>query len=126
MSASTQRWDEFEPSARKKLDEQFLKELETWPEPGLTEEGIQAYLQYRHDHPTEAITTYEEGQIRKMLHRYVDPTTIPDPVEQEEHTDPVERFGAERLHLTNSATYVAVMLVLTIGILLVFLAFLMT
>jgi hypothetical protein len=118
-AAQEKRWEELDPEARKKLDEQYLEELLDWDEPGLTEEGIRAYLEYRHERPGAQITTYEEGQIRHMLHRLAGPSRRPDPVEQEEHLDWLERFGAGWLHVTNAQTYVLVMMALTFAALIV-------
>ena len=75
--------------------------------------------------PEMAITTYEEGQIRKLLHRFVDPSKLPDPVEQEEHTGKLESFGANKLHMTNAQTYVAIMVTLNLLFVLVLLFVLM-
>jgi hypothetical protein len=114
MPASTTEWDKLDSEHRKELDEQYLEELSSWAEPGLDDEAVQEYLRYRHQRPDANITTFEEGQIRKLLHRHAHPEAVPDPVELEEHTDPIERFGARRLHLTNAKTYLAVMLVGTL------------
>ena len=72
-----------------------------------------------------AITTYEEGQIRKLLHGFIDPARLPDPVTQEEHTGRLENFGAQKLHMTNSQTYVAIMVTLNLLFLLILLFVLM-
>jgi len=98
-------WDDLDPATRETLDLQFLRELSAWDVRGLTDDGVRAYLAFRHERPDAAITTYEEGQIRRMLRRYRDPALVPDPVALEPHDDPLERFGAERLHLTSMETY---------------------
>ena len=125
MPITDKAWKELDGSARRELESQYLKELSMMSLPGLTEEGVEAYLAYRHDRPEMAITTYEEGQIRKLLHRFVDPAKLPDPVTQEEHTGKLETFGAQKLHLTNAQTYVAVMVTLNLLFLLILLFVLM-
>jgi len=100
-----------------------LDELKNWGEPPLSKEGIKTYLSYRHQRPEAAITTYEEGQIRKLIHGLTDPSKIQDPVEKEEHRDPLEVFGAKRFHWTNAQSYLAVMLLLTFAFVLFFLVF---
>jgi hypothetical protein len=125
MPITDKAWKELDGSARRELESQYLKELSMMSLPGLTEEGVEAYLAYRHDRPEMAITTYEEGQIRKLLHRFVDPAKLPDPVRQEEHTGKLENFGARKLHLTNSQTYVAIMVTLNLLFLLLLLFVLM-
>ena len=94
-----------------KPDRKFVDELQHECEPGLTDEGLRAYLAYRHERPDGQITTYEEGQIRRFLHRMRDPAKVPDPVEQEEHVGRLENFGARRLHLTNFGLFAAIVLV---------------
>lgn len=107
-------WNELPPETRQELDREFLRDLALWEERGLSESAVQAYLDYRHQRPAHGITTYEEGRIRALLREQgVGETVRPDPVEQEEHVDPVERFGARRLHLTNDWTYLAIMVALT-------------
>lgn len=107
------RWEDLDEATRAELDSRFLRELNDWGVPGLGEEGVRAYLAYRHERPGAAITTYEEGRIRKLLHPFGDPSKQPDPVVAEEHLDPLEVYGARRFHFTNQQTYVAVMLGLT-------------
>jgi hypothetical protein len=109
------RWEDLDEETRRELDAQYLLELDDWGIYGVSDEGIRVYLAYRHERPGAAITTYEEGQIRKMLHEYADDAQRPDPVAEEEHLDPLERYGAKRFHFTNQQTYVAVMLLLTFG-----------
>jgi len=118
-------WEKLDRTERRELEAQYLRELSMMCLPGLTEEGVQAYLLYRHERPESAITTYEEGQIRKLLHGFIDEATIPDPVVAEEHTGRLETFGAQRLHLTNAQTYVAIMVTLTFLFVLVLLFMLM-
>lgn len=124
-SGSVRTWDELDVQQRHELDARFLEELRMWYDAPLSDEGIQAYLAYRHERPETAITTYEEGQIRKLLHRYVDRSVAPDPVRAEEHVDPLEVFGAEKLHMTNSRTYLSVMVGLTLIAVVVFMLWLM-
>ena len=107
------RWEELDDATRQKLDDQYLRELSDWGIHGLGDEGVRAYLDYRHERPGAAITTYEEGQIRKLLHPYADPSRRPDPVAEEEHLDPLEVYGAKRFHFTNQQTYVAIMVGMT-------------
>ncbi len=118
-------WEELDEATRRELEAQFLRELSMMSQPGLTEEGVQAYLAYRHDRPEQAITTYEEGQIRKLLHQFIDESKIPDPVAAEEHRGKLETFAAQRLHLTNAQTYVAIMVTLNFLFVLVLLFLLM-
>jgi len=118
-------WDRLDESVRREREAQYLRELSMIGVPGLTEAGIDAYLRYRHERPDEAITTYEEGQIRRLLRGYVDPARIPDPVGAEEHAGRLETFGATRLHLTNAQTYVAIMVTLNLVAVLVLLLILM-
>jgi len=108
-------WNKLDPGTRDELDAEFLAELRTLAPPGLTEEGVQAYLDYRHEWPEASLTTFAEGQVLSMLHRYEDPRRVPDPVEIEEHLDPLERFGARRLHMTNAETYSALIFALIFG-----------
>jgi hypothetical protein len=122
-TAKSKSWEELDPQTRRELDEQYLDELKNWGEPPLSEEGIKTYLSYRHQRPQAAITTYEEGQIRKLIHGLTDPSKSQDPVEQEEHLDPLEVFGAKRFHWTNAQSYLAVMLLLTFVFVLFFLVF---
>jgi len=98
-------WAELDQETREELDARFLRELSAWDLRGLTDEGIQVYLRYRHERPDAAITTYEEGQIRRLLRPFRDPARVVDPVAEERHVDRLERFGAERLHATNMETY---------------------
>jgi hypothetical protein len=77
-TGGAQFWGDIDPATREELDAQFLRELSFWDIRGLTNEGVQAYLAYRHQRPDASITTYEEGQVRKMLRRYRDPTMTPD------------------------------------------------
>ena len=125
MPTAQKTWEELDGATRQELESQYLKELSMMSLPGLTEEGVEAYLRYRHDRPEMAITTYEEGQIRKLLHQFVDPSRLPDPVEQEEHTGRLENFGAKKLHMTNAQTYVAIMVTLNLLFVLVLLFVLM-
>ena len=125
MPTTEKAWTELDGTKRRELESQYLKELSMMSLPGLTDEGVEAYLAFRHDRPEMAITTYEEGQIRKLLHSFIDPAKLPDPVEQEEHTGKLENFGAQKLHLTNSQTYVAIMVTLNLLFLLVLLFVLM-
>lgn len=118
-------WEALDEQTRTELDAQYLEELEDWGIHGLSEEGVQVYLHYRHERPGAAITTYEEGQIRKMLHPFADPSQRPDPVEQEEHLDPLEVYGARKWHYTNQQTYVAIMVGLTFAAIIVFAVWLM-
>ncbi len=104
------RWEQLDAATRRRLDAQYLEELARVAEPGLTERGIRAYLDYRHERPEAQITTFETGQIRHMLHGLRDPGQVPDPVEQEEHRGRMERFGARRLHLTHFELYAAIVL----------------
>ncbi len=105
------RWESLDAATRHELDEQYLEELARVAEPGLSDEAIEAYLAYRHERPLAQITTFETGQIRHMLHGLRDPARIPDPVEREEHRGRIERFGANKLHLTNFGTFVFVIAV---------------
>jgi len=109
---SATAWDRLDERTRRDLETQYLRELSMMSLPGLTGAGIEAYLGYRRERPEAAITTYEEGQIRKLLRHHVDPSRVPDPVAEEEHVGRLETFGASRLHLTNSQTYVAIMVTL--------------
>lgn len=118
-------WDELDDETRERLDAQYLEELSRWNDSGLTDECVEAYVKYRHERPECAITTYEEGQIRKMLHTMGDPEALPDPVEEEEHLDALEVVGAKRFHLTNAETYGVVMILLTLGALAVWVVTLM-
>jgi len=102
-------WEDLDPETREALDTIFLAEFEALAGPGVRESAVEEYLRYRHERPAAQITTYEQGQIRRMMRRLRDPTAVPDPVEQEDHVDAVERFGANRLHLTNTGTYVVVL-----------------
>jgi hypothetical protein len=121
MAAPAQTpWDELDEKTRRELDARYLDELDDWGIHGLGDEGIRIYLDYRHERPGAAITTYEEGQIRRLLHGYADPAQRPDPVAEEEHLDPLEVYGARRFHLTNQQTYVAVMILLTFAAVIVF------
>jgi hypothetical protein len=122
---TTRRWEELDEPTRRERETQYLKELSMMSLPGLTEEGVRAYLDYRHERPEVGITTFEEGKIRRLLHRFVDETRIPDPVLEEQHTGRLENFGATRLHLTNSQIYVAIMVTLNFLFLIVLLLFLM-
>ena len=107
------RWEELDEATRQQLDAQYLKELAMISEPGLNERAIRAYLDYRHERPDAAITTFEEGHIRRMLHRMVDPAKLPDLVEQQTHRGRLESYFARRWHWTNERTYVAIMVGLT-------------
>ena len=111
-SATTIVWDQLDEATRHEREVQYLRELSLMSVPGLTEQGVEAYLRYRHERPETAITTYEEGQIRKLLRGFIDESRIPDPVAAEEHRGRLEKFGARRLHLTAAQTYVAVMVTL--------------
>jgi len=111
-SMSATAWDRLDERTRRDLEKQYLRELSMMSLPGLTEKGVEAYLDYRRERPEAAITTYEEGQIRKLLRQHVDPARVPDPVAAEEHVGRLETFGARRLHLTSSQTYVAIMVTL--------------
>ena len=114
MTATAEsRWNRLDAETRRRLDQEYLAELDDWDLPGLTPEGVRVYLEYRHERPDVQITTFEEGQVRKLLRDYAEPSSGPDPVDEEEHIGRLERFGAERLHLTNDQTYVAVMVTLT-------------
>jgi len=106
-------WEDLDEAAREELDSQYLQELRDWGIHGLDDEGTRVYLDYRRERPGAAITTYEEGRIRKLLQPYADPLQRPDPVAEEEHLDPLEVYGARRFHLTNQQTYVAIMVGLT-------------
>ena len=122
--ATTTRWEDLDEASRERLDASYLEELSRCAEPGLTEDGVRAYLEYRHERPDAQITTYEEGQIRHLLHEYQDPSLRPDPVEQEEHDDVFERFGARRLHMTNMGTYVIIFLAHVFVVMAAFVAYL--
>lgn len=112
-------WDGLDAKTRAHLDAVFLEELRVLASPGVTDEAtVRAYLEYRHERPHGQMTTYEEGQVRRMLARHRDPATAPDPVAAEEHTGRLERFGAERLGLTNIGTFGTVMFVLVYLVLL--------
>ena len=111
-SAPTIAWDQLDEATRRDREAQYLRELSLMSVPGLTEQGVEAYLRYRHERPETGITTYEEGQIRRLLHGFIDESRIPDPVAAEEHRGRLETFGATRLHLTAAQTYVAVMVTL--------------
>ena len=116
------RWDNLDPETREALDAIYLAEFESLAGPGVRASAVEEYLRYRHERPAAQITTYEQGQIRRMLRRLRDPTAIADPVEDEDHVDAVERFGAKRLHLTHTGTYVAVLFVhVYVGLLVVLL-----
>jgi hypothetical protein len=125
MTTTEKTWDELEETRRRELELQYLKELSMMSLPGLTEGGVEAYLAYRRDRPGMGITTYEEGQLRKLMHRFIDPTKVRDPVEEEEHTGKLDKFGAQRLHMTSSQTYVAIMVTLNLLFLLILLFILM-
>jgi hypothetical protein len=125
MPTAQRAWEELGGAKRQELERQYLKELSMMSLPGLTDAGVEAYLEYRHDRPEMAITTYEEGQIRKLMHQFIDPSRLPDPVEQEEHTGRLENFGAKKLHMTNSQTYVAIMVTLNLLFVLILLFVLM-
>ena len=118
-------WDRLDETTRHEREAQYLRELSMMSLPGLTETGVEAYLAYRHERPDSAITTYEEGQIRRLLRRHVDPSRVPDPVGAEEHVGRLETFGATRLHLTNAQTYVAIMVTLNFLFVLVLLLLLL-
>ena len=70
MTHCPKRWEELDPETREELERQYLDELGDYYEPGLTDEAVQAYLKYRHERPDAAITTFEEGQIKKLLHQF--------------------------------------------------------
>jgi hypothetical protein len=103
-------WEHLDPEVRGELDDRYRHELDGVVEPGLTEEGVAEYLEYRHERPEGQITTYEEGQIRRMLRGKFDASAVPDPVELEPHTGRIENFGAHRLHLTNFGTWLFILL----------------
>jgi hypothetical protein len=115
MAMPARSWAEIDPDSRRLLDEQYLRELSTYFEPGIDEAAIQAYLEYRHERPDAGITTFEEGQIRRLLHRGAHPELVPDPVEQEDHLDALERYGASHWHFTNTQTYAMILFVLIVG-----------
>jgi len=115
VTATSRTWQELDAQTRRKMDARFLEELRMWCDAPLNDDAIRVYLAYRHERPEAAVTTYEEGQIRKMLHRYATPADRPDPVAAEEHLDPLEVFGATKLHMTNDRTYLMVMIVLTLS-----------
>jgi len=117
------RWNDLDPGTRAALDAQYLKELDSWQEPGLSDEAVRLYLEYRHERPGATITTYEEGQIKRLLHPFADPSVEPDPVALEEHHGRLEHFCAEKLHFTNVGAYVAVMMAVIYGVLLVWLLY---
>ena len=108
-------WHDLDSDTRAELDARFLEELRMWCDAPLSDEGTRVYLAYRRERPDAAVTTYEEGQIRKMLRRHAMPSTGPDPVTSEEHLDRLESFGADRLHLTHERTYLMVMVILTLA-----------
>ena len=118
--ATLTRWEDLDVQTRRELDARYVTELADWGIHGLDEEGVRVYLEYRRERPGAAITTYEEGQIRKLLHPHADPSQRPDPVDAEEHLDPLETYGARRFQLTNQQSYVAVMLILTFAAVIVF------
>ena len=118
-------WEELDESSRSQLETQYLRELSMMSVPGLTEDGVEAYLKYRHGRPEASITTFEEGQIRRLLRPFVDESKIPDPVAAEEHRGALEEFGARRLHLTNSQIYIAIMVTLNFLALVALLVYLM-
>ncbi len=120
------QWDELDEHTRRRLDRQYLEELRDEGRAGLTEEGVQRYLDYRHERPFAQITTYEQGQIRRMLHRLRDPDAVPDPVDQETHEGRIEQFGASRLHLTKVGTYMAIVVGHIVFGLLLILAYLLS
>lgn len=105
------RWEDLDPETREALDAIYLAEFEALAGPGVRESAIDEYLRYRHERPAAQITTYEQGQIRRMLRPLRDRGAIADPVDEEDHVDAIERFGANRLHLTNTGTYVVVLFV---------------
>ena len=109
MGTEIPRWDDLDPETRAALDAQYVKEFEKLAEPGVPVEAIEAYLAYRHERPAGQITTVEQGHVRHLLHRMRDRDAIADPVATEEHRDAVERFGAGRLRLTNSGTFLAIL-----------------
>jgi hypothetical protein len=124
-STTPKSWTTIAPEEQSELDAQYLRELSLWVYPGLTEQGVDAYLAYRHQRPEHSITTFEEGQIRRLLHPFIDQTKLVDPVALEEHRGRLEKFGAERLHLTNDQTYVAIMVTLNLVFLVILLIMLM-
>jgi len=111
MATAIRRWDELDPETRAALDEIFVAEFEGLAEPGVPPSAMATYLAYRHERPAGQITTVEQGVIRRMLHRMRDPGRLVDPVDDEVHVEPIERFGARRLHLTHTATYLAILFV---------------
>ena len=109
-------WNELDLATRERLDRQYLRDLSLWNAEGLTDEGVRVYLDFRRGHHDVALTTYEEGRLRKLLRPHIDRSRLPDPSETEEHVGWLERFGASQ-HLTNDETYLRVIgTVLLIGI----------
>ena len=106
-------WEDLDDATRAELDSRYLRELNDWGIHGLGDDGVRVYLDYRRERPGAAITTYEEGRVRKLLQPFADPSQRHDPVAEEEHLDPLEVYGARRFHFTNQQTYLAVMLGLT-------------
>ena len=110
MGVELVRWDQLDPETQKALDAQYREELERVAGPGLTPDALDEYLEYRHRRPEAQITTYEEGQIRRLLRGKYDPSQQPDPTEEEEHTGRIENWGARKLHLTNFGTFLFILL----------------
>jgi len=85
IASKRKTWGTLDPEDRRELDAQYLRELSMWSHPGLSEEGVDAYLDYRHERPDHAITTFEEGKIRALLRSFTDRSRLADPVAAEEH-----------------------------------------
>ena len=105
------RWENLDVATREELDRLYLAEFEDLAGPGVPDSALDSYLAYRHERPAIQITTYEQGHIRRMMRRMREPGAIVEPFETEDHVDAIERFGAGRLHLTNTATYAIVLFV---------------
>jgi len=110
MAAELMRWDQLDPHTQAALDEQYRKELERVAGPGLTPGALDEYLEYRHRRPEAQITTYEEGQIRRLLRGKLDPSLLPDPTGEEEPRGRIEKFGSRTLHLTHFGTFLFILL----------------
>ena len=103
------RWQDLDPETREALDDVYRAEFAGLAETGVPESALKLYLEYRHERPAAQITTYEQGHVRRMLHRMRDLEAIPDPVELEDDVDAIERFGSKSLHLTHSGTFLIVL-----------------
>lgn len=60
-------WRTLDRTTRRRLDEEYLRDLSWWSVPGLTGRAVRAYLRFRHERPGAAITTFEEGRVRRLM-----------------------------------------------------------